>query len=100
MGISGFWQFLAKDCASTYDLVEGKGRDFNGDLPKIDHIFFDVNNLLYQITVTDISHFFKRLHYILDEILTLFPPTKTVYFGVDGPGMFGFSTSSSFFPFL
>ena len=52
-----------------------------------DHIYFDVNNLLYSCAskATSEEHFVRILYKSFSNILNRFPATKTVFFALDGP---------------
>lgn len=53
-----------------------------------DHVFFDVNNLLYgNISRTPSQdEMFSRLFRYLDQVVNYSSPTQTVFMAIDGPG--------------
>jgi 5'-3' exonuclease len=53
-----------------------------------DHVFFDVNNVIYSMVARSKSEeqFYLKLYKEMDGILKLVRPKQTMFLAVDGPG--------------
>lgn len=84
MGIKGFYQFLHKnfsDCITTITL-----KNIPQDIYEIDHLYFDINHLLYEVSPSKNDEVFLIKFYdLLESILKNFQISKTIFLAVDGP---------------
>lgn len=84
MGIAGYFVTLKKWYPSAIKEVDL----YSLKPTEIDHLYFDVNNLLYGPArgVKSEQHFWKMFFKNMDKIRRKFVPKKTLFLSVDGPG--------------
>ncbi len=85
MGIKGFSKWIMKKYPKAFNIL-----NTNKESPIYNHIYIDINYLLH-FTLSmqkNLPDFLKKLKYLINYILNLCVPTKSVTFCVDGPSSF------------
>jgi 5'-3' exonuclease len=110
MGIQGYYAFLSAKypqaireltLLTSADVAAGKTSPAEGG--EYDHIYIDVNNFLYTSASgknPSVEKVFVRLFTCIHSILRTFPPGRTVYLAMDGPGASFFLTNRTLFSLL
>ncbi|KAF2078160.1 hypothetical protein CYY_000544 [Polysphondylium violaceum] len=87
MGISDITRFINK----TYpQIIKNTVQGGGGGGTKYEHVYFDLNNLLYQFTVGkkkgNAQSVLKGLRFSLRKLILQNPPRKSLFLCLDGPG--------------
>lgn len=105
MGIQGYYAFLSAKypqaireltLLTSADVAAGNATPAG----EYDHIYIDVNNFLYTSASgknPSAEKVFLRLFTCIHSILRTFPPGRTVYLAMDGPGALLSSNRTLFF---
>jgi len=86
MGIPKYFSELLKKYPKSVSSSE-RLRQKNESI-SFDHIYFDLNNLLYSAArkADNENSLYDHLFRDIEEVLKTFHPMKTIYFAVDGSG--------------
>jgi hypothetical protein len=82
MGIPLYYGKVTAD----FQCVEKVKAQHNKPGMVVDHIMFDMNNLVWMVQQEDISIWLSKLGRAIRTNLSCFSPRKSIYFALDGSG--------------